>query len=539
MKKTMLMLMATMAVGAYAQDAQELTASVENITLWNYTTTAWKDYQVNEQSFDVTAVNLTENISWVMESSGKAKGNYIGDSSTRFELINYGLYENRSGQLAVRVTSKEAGTFWDVVVLKSGDVEYRFPVTLKVAGTEGDGYWDDADFAPLSVADANLIHDVMNPNTSYATDDTHKFNTPQGDYGYRFFRGTVGSVTEVANGTATFVLTNEQGQELTVLNAKGVDKADITEADYVAVGDVVTLEGDIADKDGVCALQDCYIQAVEKGSVAPVANPAVTMEETEITPNTIELTFTPNDDCATYHCCLFGVGEIEEQFMIFGAWMGFQNYGDMVKAWGFACSGVETKKWKDLAPNTTYEIYVQPIAADGSYGELQCFAVTTTQQGGDGPSVISIVIGEFGGDDELGHWQQVIYTPNEETAVYFDLICTEEYWQENGAEGVLAYLQEEDDPTNMYYSYYAHYDVDNAIWEAEEGTKYHACAVGKNGKGEWGEMSDVIFTTPGVVGIQQILAGKGIAKVRHNVQGQQTRSNEGLIIEDGRVMLKK
>lgn len=209
-------------------------------------------------------MDLTENITWVMESSGKAKGAYVG-GTTRFEIINNGLYENRSGKLAVRITSKEAGTFEDVVVLTSGDQQVRIPVTLKVAGTEGDGYWDDEDFAPLSVADANLIHDVMSPNVSYGTDESHKFNVAEGDHGQRFYRGVVGSVTAIADGTATFVLKDEAGKELTVLNTKGLDGEAIAAADYVGVGDEVTLEGDVADVDGVCALKSSYIQAIVKG----------------------------------------------------------------------------------------------------------------------------------------------------------------------------------------------------------------------------------------------------------------------------------
>lgn len=541
MKKTMFMLMAAAAVSAYAQDAQVLTASVENITLWNYTTTAWKDYQVNEQGFDVTAENLTENISWVMESSGKAKGSYIGESSTRFELINNGLYENRSGSLAVRITSKEAGTFEDVVVLKSGDQEVRIPVCLKVAGTEGDGYWDEEAFAPLSVADANAIHDVMAPNTSYATDPTHKFNTYGGDYGMRFYRGVVNGVTEVADGTATFVLTDaEGGLTLTVLNTKGIDGAEITAEDYVAVGDVVTLEGDLADIEGLCALQSCYIQSIEKGE-QPVAGPAVTMEPVEIASGTIELTFTPNDATSAYYCCLFGVGELEAQFNMFGAWMGFTCYGDMIKSWGYSCEGVQTKTWKDLTPNTTYEIYVQPLDQEGAYGELQCFTVTTSGQGGEGAAEITIEIGDFGGDDEIGHWQQVIYTPNDQTAIFFDLICTDEFYQEQGTEGVRAYLIAENDPSDPYFGYYAHYAVDNAIWNAEPGTTYHACAIGQNALGEWGEMAEVVFTTPGgETAIQSIEAAKTVGSaIRFNLQGQQTRNQQGITIQNGRLMLVK
>ncbi len=269
------------------------------------------------------------------------------------------------------------------------------------------------------------------------------------------------------------------------------------------------------------------------------AAPEVTMEVSEITSSTIELTFTPNEETSDYYCCLFGEGEMEAQYQMFGAWMGFTCYGDMIKAWGYACAGTETKLWKDLTPETTYDIWVQTLDQSGAYGEAQCFTVTTAGQGGDGPSVISIVVGEFGGDDEYGHWQQVIYTPNENTSVFFDLICTDEFYQEQGAEGVIAYLKEEDDPSDPYYSYYAQFTEDNAFWNAEPGTTYHACAIGKNAKGEWGEMAEVVFTTPGgeTVAIESIEVAP-VAHGNYNLQGQKISGPQhGIMIKEGKKVL--
>lgn len=265
--------------------------------------------------------------------------------------------------------------------------------------------------------------------------------------------------------------------------------------------------------------------------------PAVTMQEVEIDATNITLTFTPNEATGTYYCCLFGQGEFETQFSIFGAWMGFQEYGDMVKAWGLPCEGVQTKTWKDQTPNTNYEIWVQPCDAAGNYGELQCFNVKTAGQGGAGPAEISIEIGQFGGDAETGFWQQVIYTPNENVAVFYDMICTEEFYQENGEEGVIAYLKEEDDPTSPYYTYYAQFKTDNAIWNAEEATKYYAFAIGKNGNGEWGPLAQVVFATPGYeepVGIETITLSR--TAETYNVMGQRVNAAKGLTVRNGRVM---
>lgn len=530
MRKILLSMMAATAITAVAQDAPSLTADLQEVYLWNYTTTAWKDYQTNEQTINISAANLTENISWTMASSGKAKGDYLANS-TRFELGNLGQYETNSGAIYIRVTSKVAGTYEDVIVIKSGDLEVNIPVTLQVAGTEGDGYWDETDFCPLTVADANAIHAVMPAGASYCTDQTHKFDTFGGDYGERYFRGIVTEVTS-AN---TFVLKDaaDASESLTVL------AAELPENVSVGMGDEVTLYGDVCDADGVCAVQNGHVTNVVAGE-APAAGPAVTMEEVSVESTAMTLTFTPNDATGHYYCCLFGEGEFEAQYNMFGAWMGFQEYGDMVKAWGFDCEGVQTKDWTGLTPFTNYEIWVQPTDAVGNYGELQCFTVTTIGKGGTGVAEISIEIGQFGGDAENGFWQQVIYTPNDQTAVFFDLICTEEFYQENGAEGVIAYLKAEDDPSDPYYTYFAQFETDNAIWTAEEGTTYHACAIGKNANGEWGQLTDVVFTTPGTsVALEHVEAQPAVDAPAYNVMGQRVEGKQGLVIRARRVELAK
>lgn len=268
--------------------------------------------------------------------------------------------------------------------------------------------------------------------------------------------------------------------------------------------------------------------------------PAVTMEEVDIQQTTFDLKFTPNEATGNYYCCLFGVGELEAQYNMFGGWFGFQNYGDMIKAWGYANQGVQTKHWKDLNPSTTYEIWVLPCDLEDNYGELQCFEVTTLGQGGSGLAVIDIQIGEFGGDEENGYYQQVIYTPNEETAVFFDLICTQEFFDENGVQGVIDYLKAEDDPSDMYYDYYAQFGVDNAFWNAEYATIYHACAIGKNANGEWGEFTDVVFATPGAeVALSSIEAAENRSNLTYNLQGQTVREARGLVVRNGQKMLVK
>ena len=66
-----------------------------------------------------------------------------------------------------------------------------------------------------------------------------------------------------------------------------------------------------------------------------VGNPTVTYTIDEITTTGYKITFTPNEDVAGYAACQFDAGTAQQQFDMFGAWMGFTSMGDMVMAWGF------------------------------------------------------------------------------------------------------------------------------------------------------------------------------------------------------------
>lgn len=227
-----------------------------------------------------------------------------------------------------------------------------------------------------------------------------------------------------------------------------------------------------------------------------VGNPQVTMEEVEITPSSFTLTFTPNEDVSSFYCCQFGHGEMEQQFQFFGAWMGFSCYGDMIVAWGTENKETTTHTWKDCAPGTMYDVWVQCLDQNGEYAELQCFTVTTANKGGEGPSIITVEVGEFGFENGYPY-QRVLNTPNDQTSRYYDCIITQVgYDQMGGAEGVKQFLMDYyNDPQTR--DLYAQFDVDDARWNAEEATSYHACAVGMNINGEWGEMTDIPFRTPG------------------------------------------
>lgn len=221
-----------------------------------------------------------------------------------------------------------------------------------------------------------------------------------------------------------------------------------------------------------------------------VGNPYVEAVVTEVTTQGFTVEFTPNDDVLNYAYVAGEKGEWQQQYEQWGPMFGFKNFGDMIMAWGVAESGPSSWTWDDFTPNTEYEVLIQAIDADGNYAEYQTLEVTTAAQGGEGPSIITITVGDFG-EQNGATYQDVCYDPNENTAVFYDILISADYYNEIGAEGVKEYLLSYDAE-----QYYPQYSTDDVRWNAEPSTTYHACAMGKNALGEWGEMADVTFTTP-------------------------------------------
>ena len=152
------------------------------------------------------------------------------------------------------------------------------------------------------------------------------------------------------------------------------------------------------------------------------ASPSVDYTVDEVGTDFITISFSPNSEAAGYAFCLFEAGTAEQQFAMFGPWMGFQTMADMIKAWGITKTESYQYTWTGQAPGKDYEIYVQCWDADGVDADMIIIPVTTANMGGTGEAVMNIEIGEFGGNEDYGYYQFVIYTPNEEVAVHHDII---------------------------------------------------------------------------------------------------------------------
>ncbi len=249
----------------------------------------------------------------------------------------------------------------------------------------------------------------------------------------------------------------------------------------------------------------------------------------EVGTDFITITFTPDADAAGYAFCLFEAGTAEQQFAMFGPWMGFQTMGDMIKAWGITKTETYQYTWTNQSPGKDYEIYVQCWDADGVDADMIIIPVTTANIGGAGEAVMTIEIGEFGGDDENGYYQWVTYIPNEEVAVHHDIIILKSAYESEdwGMENLLNYLKQD----NPFDPYWDQFGIDQAQWNAEPNTWYIAFSIAKNANGEWGPLAAVEFKTPGATGINEMAADKQVAGVRYfNLAGQEMTEANGLTI---------
>ena len=249
----------------------------------------------------------------------------------------------------------------------------------------------------------------------------------------------------------------------------------------------------------------------------------------EVGTDFITITFTPDADAAGYAFCLFEAGTAEQQFAMFGPWMGFQTMGDMIKAWGITKTETYQYTWTNQSPGKDYEIYVQCWDADGVDADMIIIPVTTANIGGAGEAVMTIEIGEFGGDEENGYYQWVTYIPNEGVAVHHDIIILKSAYESEdwGMENLLNYLKQD----NPFDPYWDQFGIDEAQWNAEPNTWYIAFSIAKNANGEWGPLAAVEFKTPGATGINEMAADKQVAGVRYfNLAGQEMTEANGLTI---------
>ena len=243
-----------------------------------------------------------------------------------------------------------------------------------------------------------------------------------------------------------------------------------------------------------------------------VGNPAISYTIDETTTSSFTLTVTANEDCFGYYWCMFEKGQAQAQFEQWGPMFGFPNIESMIAQFsGKKYEEVSTHTWKDLAPGTDYEVCVVPVDEAGTYADMITIPVTTKQQGGEGVAQVAITSG--GAEVYEGKLlYTIIFTPNDQTAVYHDLVVSKEAFDKDGEEFWKNYLLNgnPEDPN------YNQYGVDKFPFEAEAGKQYYGVAIAKNAKGEYGPLVKELFTV-------EAPAGVAPAKVKANKGGVATR----------------
>jgi hypothetical protein len=269
-----------------------------------------------------------------------------------------------------------------------------------------------------------------------------------------------------------------------------------------------------------------------------VGSPSVDYTVDEVGTDFITITFTPNADAAGYAICLFEAGTAEQQFAMFGPWMGFVTMGDMIKAWGITQTETYQYTWTNQNPGTDYEIYVQCWDVNNVDADMIIIPVTTLNMGGEGVAEMTIEIGEFGGDEDYGYYQWVTYIPNENVSLHRDIIIEKEAYEseEWGEENLLNYLKQD----NPWDPYWDQYGIDEAQWSAKPDTWYIAFSIAKNANDEWGPLAGVEFKTPGnSTGVNELASGKAQIIIGANAitaTGNKADSEEKVYDMNGRMV---
>lgn len=205
--------------------------------------------------------------------------------------------------------------------------------------------------------------------------------------------------------------------------------------------------------------------------------PMVEITVTDVTTTTVDVSFTPAGECASYYILLDTEASMEQWTMVFGV-----TLEQLIEEWSIERQGPSTHLWNELIPNTEYTIFVLSKDIEGENIQIDRQKVTTEVLGGNGVSVIDLQVEVLTNTSVF-----VTATPNEETAEYHYILIEKSYADSIGADSTMKIIHT--DP-------YALYDIDRWEWvDLHENTEFYAIAQGKNAQGEWGEITKVEFVT--------------------------------------------
>lgn len=267
-----------------------------------------------------------------------------------------------------------------------------------------------------------------------------------------------------------------------------------------------------------------------------VGGPQVEAEVVDRQFTSFKIKFTPNEDVDSYYCVAEKKGNMESQLEMFGPMFGLSSMTDLIMSWGIETKGEAEKEWTSMSPNTEYEVFYVATDVNGNPADYKVLEVSTLSQGGTGVASVKVEVLEYEYADwggEMKPSQYVGYTPNDQTWCYrFGVWTAEEY--DKDAESIKEYVKSEPPFPNMLNWFF--YEELVTDYQIDPNTECVALAAGKNANGEWGEVTEVRFTTPekadGDPNLAEMPASKSSSIIaRHAVK----KSNKSIDFTPGKV----
>lgn len=216
---------------------------------------------------------------------------------------------------------------------------------------------------------------------------------------------------------------------------------------------------------------------IEQHDCTSPASASVEISDITTTNTTVTATFTPNEDCASYYYLLGTEAE-----MAMWVQMMQKPLDQLVIMWGIQATSSTTYTWDDQAPATEYTIYVVPVNADTTLGEMVTATATTQTAGGTGLSEIEMTVEVLSATEVM-----TFTTPNDQTAEYHYGLIEKATYEEIGEEGLIQIIEED---------MYPYYEYSEWTWiDLSPETEYYGFARGFNANGEWGTITLVPFVT--------------------------------------------
>ncbi len=226
-----------------------------------------------------------------------------------------------------------------------------------------------------------------------------------------------------------------------------------------------------------------------------VGNPQVEAEVVDTRLDSFTISFTPNDDVQSYWCVAGEKGVMQSQYEMFGPMFGFANFNQMIQQWGVERKGPTDNTWKDMAPNTEFEVFIAMTDANGNFAPYKVVEVSTLSLGGPGEAYVEIDLSSYelqDWDDEMLPTQCIQFDPNDQSSCYRFGVYDAATYDENPEEYKAYLCSDPSMPTVNWFFY----DPIEAEYQINPSTECVAIAAAKNVNGEWGKVNEFRFTTP-------------------------------------------